>query len=62
MSRPTWDDLKLARDGQLSFGVPVRRPQPKPGSMLWAIERDEDGMPTRMIWCGRVPEQQIGAA
>lgn len=44
------DDMKLARDGQLTWGRKVERPAPKPP--MWWVERDEDGMPARMYWTG----------
>lgn len=58
MSRPIIDDLKQARDGHLGYGPKWEPPRPKPGTMLWSIERDEDGLPVRMAWMGRVPDAE----
>lgn len=59
---PTIDEMKEARDGHLGYGPKWEPPRPKPGTMMWAIERGEDGMPARMLWVGRVPEDATEGA
>ena len=54
----TVDELKLERDGHLSYGGPdwteaARLRRMSPGAAEWAIERDADGLPVRMWWRGR---------
>lgn len=53
----TVDEMKMERDGHLGYGPKYEPPRPKPGTMLWTIERDEDGLPIRMHWMGVVPDE-----
>jgi hypothetical protein len=53
---PSWDEMKLARDGHLAFGPrdvwrAERRCPP-----MWLVERDEFGDPVRMVWNGPAVE------